>query len=307
MDGFASSAMFNLVAAELSRQGHSTAPRSQFSGKIERQSKSEALHQATRLLGPAGTLAIGQGIRGPAFDPVVRILRRATSPEDMFVRWHRLEKYFHSHHRTRVLKQTPEMAELEHHALSGPRPSAGEDLLIAGVLAALLQHAGVVGLSLTVGGRCAICHEQINPHLEVADDTSRWRFRWSGFRPGAQQQLVNDKASSMVDRVTALVLDDPGRSWRLSAIANELAVSTRSLQRQLASENTHFQNLLRAARTEAAAALMNEQTNEVDFQLAAIGYATGFSDQAHFSREFKLRFNMSPTDYRAMALEKPRP
>ena len=114
--------------------------------------------------------------------------------------------------------------------------------------------------------------------------------------------LIPDQSPSIVERVSALLSSDPGRSWRVAVAARELAISTRSLQRQLAAERSNFQSILRVTRAEAAAALILEQKNLDGFPLAAVGYASGFSDQAHFSREFKLRFNMSPTDYRAITV-----
>jgi len=94
-----------------------------------------------------------------------------------------------------------------------------------------------------------------------------------------------------------LIADDLGRNWRLGIAAKMLGTSTRSLQRSLAQEGDTFQRLLRTVRVERSAALISAG----NYKLAEAGYACGFSDQAHFSRDFKLRFNMSPTQFAEIA------
>jgi AraC-like DNA-binding protein len=42
-----------------------------------------------------------------------------------------------------------------------------------------------------------------------------------------------------------------------------------------------------------------------DDPLPAVGFVCGFSDQAHFTREFRRRVNLTPGAYRAIRLELP--
>jgi AraC-like DNA-binding protein len=37
-----------------------------------------------------------------------------------------------------------------------------------------------------------------------------------------------------------------------------------------------------------------------DVPLTAIGFCAGFSDSAHFSRDFRASMGMTPSDYRAI-------
>ena len=72
-----------------------------------------------------------------------------------------------------------------------------------------------------------------------------------------------------------------------------LHTSTRTLQRRLAACGSNFQLLLREARVECAARSLLRR----GASLGETGYTCGFSDQAHFSREFKQRYNLAPSEY----------
>lgn len=109
-----------------------------------------------------------------------------------------------------------------------------------------------------------------------------------------------DAARSTADRITALLLDDLGRGWRVATVARSLGASSRTLQRALACEGMSFRDVLRRARVDAAARLLLQR----DPSLTEIGYACGFADQAHFTREFKTRFNMTPGAYRELVAQR---
>lgn len=104
---------------------------------------------------------------------------------------------------------------------------------------------------------------------------------------------MHSGSGTVADRLSEIIGNDLGRNWRLNTAARSLETSGRSLQRSLAREGTSFQEILRTVRVEHSAALISSR----GFKLAEAGYACGFSDQAHFSREFKQRFNMSPSTF----------
>ena len=296
MDDFASTALLGLISAELSRRGLSaTRPRA-FEGRIERANKRDLLDEALDSLGAASVVAIGRGIDRVPDDPALAILSRAASPSDLFERWRRLERYFHGRHRTRALRETSSSLRVEHYAVTGPSPSEGEDLVVAGLLAALFERIGAKGLTLRVGGRQAIGPDGIEADLRRSDRTALWDFSWSTLVPTAPEPSAPAAPATVDERVVRLIADDPGRTWRIGAVADALHTSSRSLQRALAARGTSFRTLLRTARADVAARLLLERAHP----LVAVGYASGYADQAHFSREFAARFNLPPSEYVAL-------
>ncbi|MEL0006587.1 MAG: AraC family transcriptional regulator ligand-binding domain-containing protein [Luminiphilus sp.] len=82
-----------------------------------------------------------------------------------------------------------------------------------------------------------------------------------------------------------------------AAAANNM--SLRTFQRRLESEGTRFRVLLDQTRTHLAESLLADATNT----LAEVGFYCGFSEQASFSRAFKLWTGKTPSAYRAKLLE----
>lgn len=80
-------------------------------------------------------------------------------------------------------------------------------------------------------------------------------------------------------------------TYTAKAIAAELGLSTRSLQRRLLEVNITFKELLDLYRREQAIAML--QDGEQD--LSAISYALGYSDQSSFNRAFRRWTGTSPT------------
>lgn len=297
MDDFASTALFNLIAVELQRQGFEVQTNPQFEGKTERSSKANLLDAALEQLGPVAILRIGAGIRRVTFDPTLAVLLKAVDAHDLIERWQRLEGYFHGNHRVRLLEHTDTSATLEHYALKGSGPSEGEDLVIAGLLAALLQQIGRKQLNLSIDNEAMIVGDTVVDTIPRSLSTRTWHYSWSRAVSANSETKPLDSNRSAADRVSTLLASDLGRCWKINAVAELLNTSPRSLQRSLAKSGASFQTLLRSARADGAAAMLLQDQH----RLAEIGYATGFSDQAHFSREFKLRFNMPPTEYVALS------
>ena len=83
----------------------------------------------------------------------------------------------------------------------------------------------------------------------------------------------------------------------LSAIANELGMSARTLQRRLSDQGQSFQALVDLARQELAKQLLKE----TEYSLAEIAFLTGFSEQSGFTRAFKRWSGQTPRSYRLSA------
>lgn len=82
-----------------------------------------------------------------------------------------------------------------------------------------------------------------------------------------------------------------------SEVARRLGISARYLQQLFSSEGRSvmawaWERRLERAREQLADPLFARRS------VSEIAYAHGFSDSAHFSRRFKMRFGCSPSDYR---------
>lgn len=78
-------------------------------------------------------------------------------------------------------------------------------------------------------------------------------------------------------------------------IAQEMALSTRSLQRKLRDEGCSFQSLL----TETRRQLAREYLHRHDFEVSEIACLLGYDDQGSFYRAFQKWENLTPSEWRA--------
>jgi len=80
----------------------------------------------------------------------------------------------------------------------------------------------------------------------------------------------------------------------ISTFARQLAMSGRTLQRRLAAEGVSYQQLLSAARKEAAARYLSDPT----LAICEVAYLIGYSEPAPFHRAFKRWYGMTPEIFR---------
>lgn len=81
---------------------------------------------------------------------------------------------------------------------------------------------------------------------------------------------------------------------RMSVLARHLAMSPRTLQRRLADEGVSYQELLEAARKEAAGRYVREST----LSISEVAYLVGYSEPAPFHRAFKRWYGITPELFR---------
>ena len=81
---------------------------------------------------------------------------------------------------------------------------------------------------------------------------------------------------------------------RREDIASELALTDRTLQRRLQAEDTSYQQLLDAARSELARKYLTENR----LSLGEVASLLGFGDQSNFFRACKRWFGLPPGQYR---------
>ena len=95
-------------------------------------------------------------------------------------------------------------------------------------------------------------------------------------------------------RTKAMIVDQmPSGNIHIGEIADCLCVSTRTLQRRLNHEGTNFANLLTEVRRELASQYIMDGNKPI-YQ---ISFLLGFSEISAFSRAFRNRTGMSPSEY----------
>jgi AraC-like DNA-binding protein len=189
MIDFASAAMIRVLAQGLRELGLDPGELPADSGQAR-----VALRQKQAVVGAAvaqGGLAclplLGRGLHRLAHEPTHQALVSARSARDLLERWQRLERYIHSRHRCVVEACDAREARVRHVApASGPPPSAPEDLVVAGVLAALLEAIGLTAVEVRVGPAAAFPQPDAAALARAAagGETALWHFRWAAPAPG---------------------------------------------------------------------------------------------------------------------------
>ncbi len=113
-------------------------------------------------------------------------------------------------------------------------------------------------------------------------------------RDSLLRQLLETQADQILARLPrrtgvaeqvqrALAADLSAATSRIDTFARQLAMSGRTLQRRLANEGVSFQQLLDAARKEAAGRYLTEAT----LAICEVAYLVGYSEPAAFHRAFR--------------------
>ncbi len=100
-----------------------------------------------------------------------------------------------------------------------------------------------------------------------------------------------------VQKVLAAQL--PDGQVTVDAVAKELGMSTRKLQRDLKLEGTTYQDLLNSTRKDLAQRYVKDSRND----LTEVAFILGFADLSTFSRSFKRWTGVSPSRYRKIGAE----
>lgn len=298
MADFASAAMLQVMAAGLRAAGITPPPLPPPQGaRVALESKRALAEAALRAGGLALLPRLGQGIAALPPGPLHRALLSARGPQELLQRWQRLERYVHSRHRVQVLAVDDRRLVLEHRSLrAGAPPTVAEDLIVLGLLVALLERIGTSG----VHARCGSARAWPRPdaaglaRAAAAGATASWALGWTARQPVPAAPVPSPAGPGLVDTALALVKADLMAPWPVPALAARLGLAPRSWQRALAREGLAHGGLLLRARCEAAAeALVGGEE-----PLAEIGFACGFADQAHFTRRFQHEVGMTPGRYR---------
>jgi AraC-like DNA-binding protein len=124
-----------------------------------------------------------------------------------------------------------------------------------------------------------------------------WELFASVLQDGRTSDRAGTRAGALRCKATKLVehrLFDP--EFRTAAIAQELGVSARYLQRVFAEAGTTPARFLLVRRLDAAAARLRHADRPC--RITDVALECGFSDLSYFSRAFRLRFGISAQAYR---------
>jgi AraC-like DNA-binding protein len=245
--------------------------------------------------GPGPLLRVGASINDMARDPLAAALLSARSGPDLFARWQRLERYVHTRHPILMRNVTDNAATLDHRGDPNDPPSIAINYILAGLFANLLAAIGCRDVALTLGPE-----RQVVPLHPKALDCDMGQIAPNLDRPSPDAAASDNAGRYISRRLSKLIQDDLLQTWTLAQAATTLAVSQRTLQRRLRDEGLTLTALRRRAQIEMASRhLLAGQAS-----LSSTGFACGFSDLPHLTREFRKHVGMPPSAFRAVSSER---
>lgn len=269
--------------------------------------KRAIVQAAVEQAGLAVLPLLGRGMRELAMEPTHLALTAGRSAGAMLVRWQRLERYIHSRHRIHLHELTASTARVSHtHKDHGPAPMAAEDLVVCGVLCALLEANGLDQVRASAAG--VELYPQPDPQQVLGcvhrAQTGTWQLSWNDpDTTGADSDLTvswalvappnwSRFAFALGDRIARHLPE----LLSVDAAAQEMGMTRRTFQRTLAAEGTGYQQVLSEVRFRLAGWYLLQ----MDMPIAEVGFVCGYSDQAHLTREFNRRVGVPPARYRSL-------
>nr|WP_273482819.1 AraC family transcriptional regulator [Kribbella italica] len=151
------------------------------------------------------------------------------------------------------------------------------------------QYAEYVGVPVARGSRWSITFAAADAERPFLTANERM---WDYFEPEFRRRLADlDQGTPTVELVrTALLKLLPAGSGTAAAVAGELAMSVRTLQRRLQLESTGFQTVLRDTRESLARHYLTTST----MTAAEIAYLLGYDDTTSFYRAFHAWTGQTP-------------
>lgn len=288
--------------------------------------------------GMAGLLVLGQGAHELDGQVLVDLLTRVGGPAHTLLTWMRLERYVRL--RRRIVQSVLGLRAVRHQRESfgdvrGATPQ--EDLLVLGMLVALLERDGCRDVVATLGdGTTAWADGRPGDSNDLeraaqAGATRSWTLVWegpalwpmlvppaqtatsvgpdersvtqaAGRTPGpAEAARASDAAveASLASRVYAWFDQVVNESVEPSVAdaARAQGLQVREFQRALQAEGTGFADLLAQHRAVRAAHALRDGS----MSPSLVGFVHGYVDQSQFKREFRRRAGLNPQRFRALA------
>jgi AraC-like DNA-binding protein len=303
MDDFASASMLRLLLRAMAADGLAAPLPLPDGAHVPLQHKHQVVSCIVRAGGLPLLLRLAQQVQHIEGEPLHQALIGARDPHEFLARWQRLERYVHSRHRVLARERHESSLRLEHTAQGSTPPMAAEGVAVLGVWIGALRAMGTRGLRVQVAD-CVVFSED-GASVWPAASLQCWQLQWT---PCTQTPAVAADRRSATPPLSGTLpwpepaaelarwlARDPAARPRAADAAAALDLPLRTLQRRLAMAGVSFSDLVAEMRVRLAAAWLAAGTST----LAEIGFACGYADQAHFTREFKRRAGMPPARYRS--------
>ncbi|MDZ7936960.1 MAG: helix-turn-helix transcriptional regulator [Rhodoferax sp.] len=316
MSDFASAAMVGVVLSGMEKLGLDTQAVQHLAptkgAHIPLHAKQMLVAAAMAQGGWASLVQLGQGFHAHTDAPLHRALASAPDASTLLARWCRLEKYVHSRHRVQCVQVLHHQARLQHISLAlHTPPSAAEDLVVLGLLCALLQAQGLQQVRAEIQGVAVFPTMDIQalPALALRGQTAHWTLRWDSPATTSPKQRIPPAStpdqlptnlcdampwSTLALQCAHAFLEDLMHTHSVASIAHSLDLSARSLQRHLKYQGLSVSRIAAEVRLRSSAWWLLE----TPLSLAETGFVCGFADQAHFNRSFKRHTGLTPGAYR---------
>jgi len=276
--------------------------------------KRDLLETVGRECGPEALLSIGQGINKVTYDPIWRRALCSENPSVLFDKWRRIEVFSHSKNRLEMRQAKDNHASFQRYTTDGGTPTTPENLLVCGMTIGLLEGIGCDGLWCEMGSKDdGVLRIRDQRRFWLPDNPSNlktgdWTIGWDTHctpgdvsakddeLPQVQLPPISDESLATLAATAAdLLMRDVSRQWKTGELARAVGLSTRTLQRRLGEAGLSFSGLVRLVRIHEACRLLRYD----DTPLTVIGFCAGFSDSAHFSRDFRASVGLTPSEFRA--------
>jgi AraC-like DNA-binding protein len=269
--------------------------------------KREVVQSAVEQAGFAVLPLLGRGLHKLAMEPTHLALTAGRSAPSLFVRWQRLERYIHSKHRIQWQGLTPTSARVKHtHKDNGPAPFAAEDLVVCGVLCALLEANGLHAIKATAADMELYPNPDSTQVLQCVQQcqTHTWLLTWQDAEekgldlslPVSWAQVAPPTWSQSACAVGDHVARCLPELVSVDVAAAALGMPRRTFQRTLAVESLSYQRIQSDVRFRLAGWYLLRS----GMAIAEIGFVCGYSDQAHLTRDFNRRMGVPPARYREL-------
>jgi AraC-like DNA-binding protein len=151
-----------------------------------------------------------------------------------------------------------------------------------------------LGVQVQKGNRYTIAFSAMDAERPFLTANDRM---WEFFEPELRRRLSELEAGTTVgERVRAALLELlPAGSGSMDAVARDLAMSTRTLQRRLKGEGTTFQAILDSTRE----SLARHYLSQSEMSAGEISFLLGFEDPRSFYRAFRAWTGQTPQLVRA--------
>ncbi|HEV2373072.1 MAG TPA: AraC family transcriptional regulator ligand-binding domain-containing protein [Streptosporangiaceae bacterium] len=153
-----------------------------------------------------------------------------------------------------------------------------------------------LGIEILPGQVCTVgfsTHDAARPFLTANE------AMWERFEPSLRRRRSDlAEGTSLTQRVRSALLELlPAGTASMQAVARDLTVSTRTLQRRLRSEGTTFQVVLAGVREELARHYLADGSMGME----TIAFLLGYQDQSSFCRAFASWTGYTPNQVRSGA------